>query len=211
PSAERDDGSPRDPDPDEWFLASRPQHLWAGRAGFPPPGYPDRAAPAEPWSLALPVGLSLEQVPDLDQQLVVARRLFLLRDSAARLDPRLDLVERNHDQEVDDRSGQHECHRAVDHRAEVQHRLRVTFDELHREPDIAAAAERVDQRIDDAVGEDRHQVDEGSTDDHRDREFDDVPSHQELFEPLEHDQHSLTAPTNGSSVPGRPRTLWPAP
>src|SRR4051794_7317880 len=162
-----------------------------------------RTTTAEPSVAAVvaALGLRTQQVADLDEQLDVGR----LRGARllAALAPLLHVLHRQHDHEVDDRRDQDEVDRRVDHAAEVQERGFVVVEDLVAEAlRGVGAADRADQRLDEAGGERRDDGRERRADDHRYGEVDDVAAHQEVLETLEH----LFSSRTGTVAPP-PRSL----
>src|SRR5690606_10189591 len=136
-----------------------------------------------------------KQVADLREQLGVGGSHFLLLTALATF---LELLERQHHQEVDDSRDDHEVDRGVDDTSEVEERASV----LRQNPEAqslsrVAPADRVDQRLDQTFGERRDNRGEGGTDDDCDGKLDDVAAHQEFLETLQHAPLPSTLDLNG--------------
>lgn len=101
--------------------------------------------------------------------------------------PFFDRVVRQHNQEVHDRRDQDEVDGRGHQDVEVQILPAADADLERRVIRIRARANPIDQRLNDGVTELGDQCGEGRSDDHRNREVNDVATQQKISESLKHD------------------------
>src|ERR1700754_5217231 len=103
-----------------------------------------------------------------------------------RLRPSLERVQRQHDEEVDHRGDDQEVERRGDERRDVEVGALLSTDEFDTETGGARGGNRVDERLNDALGERGDDAAERGANDHGDGEVHDVAAQDEVLETFDH-------------------------